>query len=177
LIQGQRVRLRPVEEDDYPLIVRWQNEPQVFHDMDYELPFSIEDVRASETAAREEGHPFIIEADDGTPIGRIGLNDFRRRDRRCALYVFIGEAEYRGHGLGEDAVRTLVGFAFSQMDLWQVVLWGLADNETAFRTYERVGFKRDGVLRDRSWKGGAWVDHIVMSVQRDEYVGTPASNA
>ena len=90
MIRGERVVLRPVEELDHPLIQRWQNDPEVWWLMDHERPTSLGDVAESERRAREEGYPYIIEL-DGRPIGKIGLNDVRRRDRICRPYVFIGE--------------------------------------------------------------------------------------
>ena len=84
MIHGTRVVLRPVEERDHALIHAWQNDPEVWWLMDYEGPFSMQDIAESEQRAREEGHPYVIEV-DGTPIGRIGLNGFRRRDRICSL--------------------------------------------------------------------------------------------
>ena len=57
---------------------------------------------------------------DGTPIGRIGLNAFRRRDRICSLYVLIGERSAWDRGYGTDAVAALVDEAFDRYDLHRV---------------------------------------------------------
>ena len=77
------VALRPVEDADVPLIHRWMNHPDVWRGMDYERPFSLADVREDVERSRADGVPFTIVA-DGRPIGRIGLNAFRRRDRIAA---------------------------------------------------------------------------------------------
>ena len=168
MIRGRRVTLRPVEERDYPLIHAWQNDPDVWSRMDYERPFSLRDIADGEARSREEGAPFVIEA-EGRPIGRIGLNRFRARDRICSLYLFIGERTMWGHGYATESIATLLAYAFDRWDLYQVELWTLADNAAAMRVYERCGFVRDGTLRARSFKDGAWVDRIVMSVRRDEF--------
>jgi RimJ/RimL family protein N-acetyltransferase len=144
------------------------NQPEVWRNMDYERPFSLEDVREDVQRSRTEGVPFTIEA-EGAPIGRIGLNGFRRRDRIAGLYLYIGDPVYWGHGYAHEALVTLLSYAFDRFDLWQVELWTLADNEKAIRVYVRCGFVEEGTLRDRSWKEGRWVDHLVMSVNRDEF--------
>jgi RimJ/RimL family protein N-acetyltransferase len=56
VIHGTRVLLRPVEERDHALIHAWQNDPEVWWLMDYEGPFSMQDIAESEKRAREEGH-------------------------------------------------------------------------------------------------------------------------
>ena len=180
MIRGRTVALRPVEDDDLPLIFRWQNDAEVWSSMDYQRPFSTDDIRTDIDRARREGHPFVIEV-EGRPIGRIGLNGFRTRDRICALYLFIGEERDRGEGYALDAVSTLVGYAFERNDLARIELWTLATNERAIEVYEACGFRREAVLPERSWKDGAWVDHVVMSVTPDGYrdaaAALPASSS
>jgi RimJ/RimL family protein N-acetyltransferase len=174
MIRGRRVSLRPVEESDFEAIRDWQNDLEVWWWQDYEKTFSIADIAEIEERARGEGHPFVIEV-DGVAIGRIGLNNFRRRDRICSLYVFIGDPGYRGQGYGGDAMSTLLAYAFDRLDLHQVELWCLASNAGAIRAYEKVGFRHDATLRDRSWKDGAWHDRVIMSVQRNGLVADEGS--
>jgi RimJ/RimL family protein N-acetyltransferase len=168
MIKGRRVTLRRVEPADYPLVQRWQNDPLVFRWMDYERPFSLEDIRASEERASQEGYPFLIEV-EGRPIGRIGLNNLRHRDRLASLYIFIGERDLWGRGYGRDALMTLLAYAFDTLNLRMVELWTLADNERAVNLYKRAGFVEDARLRDRSWIEGHYVDHLVMSITAEEF--------
>ena len=44
-----------------------------------------------------------------------------------------------------------------------------ATNDRAIKTYERCGFKRDATLPERSYKDGAFVDRVVMSVTREAF--------
>ena len=168
MIRGERVVLRPVEDDDIPHIHRWMNLPEVWRNMDYERPFSVEDVREDVEQSRANGVPFTIEV-EGRPIGRIGLNQFRRRDRIAAAYLYVGDQAAGGHGYAFDALDTLLAYAFERFDLWQVELWTLADNAKAIHIYAKVGFVQEATLRDRSWKEGRWVDRMVMSINRDEF--------
>jgi RimJ/RimL family protein N-acetyltransferase len=168
MLNGKHVTLRRVEPRDYESIQRWQNEPTVFRWMDYVRPFSLAEIKESEERAVQEGHPFIIEV-EGRAMGRIGLNNFRPRDRMASLYVFLGERESRGKGYGRDALIALLIFAFEAQNLRQVELWTLADNERAIRMYKGCGFVEDGRLRDRSWIEGNYVDHLVMSITAEEF--------
>lgn len=176
MIRGRNVALRPVEDADLPLVHRWQNAPDVWSSMDSERPFSTDDVREDLERARREGHPFLITL-DGKPVGRIGLNRFRRRDRICALYLIVGEPELWDRGHAIDAISTLVGYAFERMDLRRIELWTLAANQGAIQVYEACGFRREAVLPERSFKDGAWVDHVVMSVTRDHHESAGATAA
>jgi RimJ/RimL family protein N-acetyltransferase len=168
VIQGQRVSLRPTEEGDLPQIRRWMNHPEIWRYMDYERPVSLKDVEEDLERSRKEGHPFTILVGD-RPIGRIGLNQFRDRDRICAFYMFIGEPAFWGKGYARDAAMTLLSYAFDRWDLWLIELWTLADNNRAISMYQRCGFVAEATVRERSFKEGHWVDRVVMSVRRDEF--------
>ncbi len=160
--------LRPVEDGDLPLIRRWMNHPEIWRYMDYERPVSLEDAREDLASSRAAGHPFTILVED-RPVGRIGLNQFRRRDRICSFYMYIGEPAFWGLGYASDAVMALLGYAFDRLDLHMVELWTLADNNRAIAAYARCGFVEEATLRERSWKAGRWVDRVVMSVTREEF--------
>jgi RimJ/RimL family protein N-acetyltransferase len=168
MIKGKKVLLRPVEESDYPLIHRWMNNPEIWRYMDYERRFSFQDVKEDVEGSRKSGQPFTILISD-RPVGRIGLNQFRRRDRICSFYMYIGEPEFWGQGLARDAVMALLAYAFDRFDLHQVELWTLADNTRAVAMYEKCGFVAEARLRERSFKEGRWVDHVHMSVTREEF--------
>ena len=169
ILSGDRVALRPVTEADHPAILRWQNDPEVAWWMDYERTFTLEDIHESEANAIVEGHPFLIDA-GGRPIGRIGLNGFSERDGTCSLYIFIGERDVWSMGYGTDAMRLLLRWGFDAFDLYLVQLWSLATNARAIRAYEKVGFRVDGVLRERSLKSdGKRYDRTYMSITRDEF--------
>lgn len=167
MIRGRHVVLRPVEEEDAPLLLRWQNHPEVWWFMDYERPWTLQGVLDDLERAREEGEPFVIEA-DGRPIGRIGLNRFRRRDRICALYLYVGDPEHWGRGHARDAIMALLAHAFDRLDLVRVELWTLGGNDRALRAFEACGFRHEATLAQRSFKDGRFVDHVVMSVTREE---------
>lgn len=168
MIRGKRVALRPVEDSDHPLIHRWMNHPEIWRYMDYEQPISMVDVAEDLERSRREGHPYTIVV-ESRPIGRIGLNQFRSRDRICSLYMYIGEPTFWGQGFARDAVMTLLTYAFDRWDLHQVELWTLADNNRAIDVYAKCGFVEEARLRERSWKGGRWIDHVVMSVNHEEF--------
>ena len=45
----------------------------------------------------------------------------------------------------------------------------MEDNARAFRMYEKVGFKRVGILRETEFIDGAYKGLLVMDILRDEF--------
>lgn len=175
MLKGERVRLRRVEPDDHPDILRWQNEPEVARWMNYDRVFSLADVRASEARAIEEGHPFIVEV-EGRGIGRIGLNNIRPRDRIASLYIFIGEPDAWGQGYGLEALWVLLDFGFTRLNLRKIELWMLAGNERAARLYKTAGFVEDARVPERSFLDGEYVDQVILSIDPDGFARARAAH-
>ena len=168
MIRGLRVELRPVENDDAPLIHRWQNDPEVWWSMDSDRPFSLPDVRDDIARSRREEHPFIVTV-DGRPVGRIGLSHLSARNRSCSLSPVVGEPDLWAQGYARDALMTMLKYAFERLDLHLVHVRTFAANDRLIEVYEGCGFVREAQLRDRSWKDGRWFDHVEMSVTREEF--------
>ncbi|MFN2157525.1 MAG: GNAT family N-acetyltransferase, partial [Anaerolineae bacterium] len=75
---------------------------------------------------------------------------------------------YWGKGYGSDAIRTLLRFAFDEMNLHRVQLTVYEDNARAIRAYEKCGFRHEGRLRDAVYRKGRYYDMLLMSVLSGE---------
>jgi aminoglycoside 6'-N-acetyltransferase len=88
--------------------------------------------------------------------------------RHGGLDVFLG-APYQGRGLGTDAVRTLARHLVRDRGHHRLVIDPAADNERAIRCYEKVGFRRVGVMREY-WRDpdGVWRDGVLLDLLASE---------
>lgn len=71
-----------------------------------------------------------------------------------------------GGGYGQDAVRTLVRYAFGPLNFRKVSLEVLADDERAVGAYRKAGFTEEGRFRAHAWSEGRYVDVLRMAVFR-----------
>ena len=174
MFEGDRVRLRPIEREDLPHFVRWFGDPEVRRHLTIYLPFSLaQEERWFEDLGRrlEQGHEvaLAIETLDGLLIGNVGLGPISWKDRGAELGIAIGEKAYWDQGYGTDAVRTLLGVAFRQMNLHRVWLRVDADNARGIRCYEKAGLRREGTLRHAAFRDGAYCDQHIMSILETEF--------
>ena len=172
MLLGDSVRLRAIERSDLSRCVRWLNDPEVVRYLAAYFPLSMaqEERWFERLLSDEDRRVFAIEAEDGTHIGNIGIDGLDWKNRSAALGIFIGEQECWGHGYGTDAVRTLLRFAFEELNLHRVWLTVHDDNPRAIRCYEKCGFRQEGRDREARFSNGEYHDELRMGILESEFV-------
>jgi RimJ/RimL family protein N-acetyltransferase len=77
--------------------------------------------------------------------------------------------EARGRGVGTEALRQLVDFAFVRRNLRRLYLWVIASNAAGLGSYRKVGFVEEGRHREHCWIRGRYEDEIAMGLLRSEW--------
>jgi RimJ/RimL family protein N-acetyltransferase len=166
---GQKVRLRPIEPEDTPLLQRWLNEFKARDWLNGLFPRSRpqEAAWAAQVSTDLNRPTFIIQTKRGADIGLISL---KVSDARAELGISINDDRLWSRGYGEDALRVLVAAAFRVLPLRRIQLFVLPDNLRAIRCYEKAGFAQEGVLRKYFRHQGAARDVIIMSTLHEEWI-------
>ncbi|MDP9383916.1 MAG: GNAT family N-acetyltransferase [Actinomycetota bacterium] len=107
-------------------------------------------------------HFTVYDAADLTPVGSGGLFGIGHLMGRAGLGILLGER--RGRGIGTDAVRLLLRWAFADLGLHNVMLEAHAWSEAALRAYERAGFRLVGRRRGSLMSEGRRYDEVIMDV-------------
>jgi RimJ/RimL family protein N-acetyltransferase len=124
--------------------------------------------------ARGDRQEFVIihlPAGAPRPVGTIGLSNLDGPNHRAEYGILLGEAALRGQGLAHEASRLLLDYAFGSLDLERIYLQSFADNGAALRLYNRLGFRREGVLRQHVYRDGVAEDVVIMGLLRSEWDG------
>lgn len=169
-LQGERVVLRPLDRADLPRCVAWFNDREVTYFLGREGPLTMEEEERwfANYKAKTDELIFAITV-DARHIGNVGLHNIDRTNRRADVGILIGEKDLWSQGLGTDALRAVLRYAFGELRLNKVTLDVIDYNERAIRVYERLGFVREGVKREDILKRGKFVDIIRMSILAREY--------
>lgn len=106
--------------------------------------------------------------DDGL-IGFTGLWGIQWNNRDAWFSIGIGDREHWGKGYGTDALRVVLKYAFTELNLHRVTLSVLGFNTRALRSYQKAGFVEEGVLRQRISREGQRWDVYQMGILRQEW--------
>jgi RimJ/RimL family protein N-acetyltransferase len=179
MLRGDRVVLRPIQTWDHERLYELVEtiEVRALSSNDPPVPLSFEQFKAKYEAAEEEaaGAWFAIDV-DAELIGECGLHSIDHYQQRAEVGISLGK-EHWGHGFGQDAVRTLLGYGFRTLNLEKISLHVIADDERAVGAYRKAGFDEEGRLRSHVWYDGRRHDELVMSVLRDDWKGEGSSGS
>jgi RimJ/RimL family protein N-acetyltransferase len=164
VLRGEQVLLRPVELRDVDALVEMQRQPNVLR---WWGEPDLAELRAKAQGTADEA-AFAIER-SGALVGLIQYSEENEPDfRHAGIDLFLGD-EHQGRGLGTDAVRTLARYLVGERGHHRLTIDPAGDNDAAIRCYEKVGFRRVGVMR-RYWRDpdGVWRDGLLLDLLADE---------
>lgn len=163
------VLLRPVVESDSDLLFDWINDRDlvIFNAPFRKITRGEHDAWFSRIQAQRNAVFFMIEdGESGKAIGSCQLFNLHSIHRSAELQIRIGCMASHNRGLGSEAVRQLINYGFSEMNLHRIALNVFATNERAIHVYEKNGFVREGLLRQAACIDGQWVDVVSMAKVR-----------
>jgi RimJ/RimL family protein N-acetyltransferase len=175
MIYGERIRLRAIEREDLMQFVEWLNDPDVRRGLFLHIPMSLaQEQNWFENMIKrpQAEQPLVIELALGSEwvmIGNCGIHQIDWRCRSATLGIFIGEKGYWNQGYGTEAMRLLLKHGFETLNLNRLDLLVNEDNPGAIHAYEKAGFVHEGRKRQAMYKGGHYLDMMIMSVLREEW--------
>lgn len=151
----------------------WRNEPQGRRDNPYDdADLDTLRLRLAEdrTDVEDQGATqfrWMVEA-GGQLVGTVSLHAINRRMGTAEVGYLIGD-HFAGRGLATLAVRQLVDLAFFRARLRRLAALIAAQNVASQRVIEKVGFVREGVLRQHFLIEGRPVDEVAYGLLCTEW--------
>lgn len=103
-------------------------------------------------------------------IGGIGLDGIGWTHGDCFVGIGIGSREDWGKGYGTDAMKIILRYAFTELNLRRVTLDVFEYNPRGVRSYEKAGFVVEGRQRGMLLREGRRWDVIYMGILREEWL-------
>jgi aminoglycoside 6'-N-acetyltransferase len=161
-LRGERVVLRPMTEADRPALEAIVADPAVGE-------YWGDDTVALEVPGGDEPvHQWVILV-DGLVAGYVqAYEELDPQYTYAGMDIFLAPA-YHGRGLGPEVLRTVARWLIDVRGHHRLVIDPRADNARAIAAYERIGFRRVGILRryDRG-RDGVLRDGLLLDLLADE---------
>ena len=109
-----------------------------------------------------------LEATDAM-VGFLHVALIEPEHQRCRIGIVVGEKSLWGRGLGTEALAGAVEYCFTDLGMNRIGAEAYATNPASARMLEKVGFVREGVLRESIMKDGGFVDEYQYGLLRREW--------
>jgi RimJ/RimL family protein N-acetyltransferase len=171
-IEGERIYLRPYEAEDAELVYRAVYEPEMRRLTGTQRLFSRSGVAGflEKIAGDDSRADLVIALQENDQVtGEVVLNNIDFINRSANIRIGLFDPQYFSKGYGSEALLLMLGHGFNNLNLHRIELGVFDFNPRAIHVYEKLGFKREGVLRDYLFSDGAYHDQILMSILDHEY--------
>lgn len=119
--------------------------------------------------------PFAVTTPDGRVVGMTRLMRMSEQHRRVEIGGTFYAASVQRSGLNTEAKKLLLNYAFETLGCQVVQIRTDWFNRASQRAIERLGAKRDGVLRSHQLMDGRVRDLVVYSIIACEWPGVRAN--
>lgn len=172
MIVGNKCCLRPLIYSDINYLNEWNHDEQVCKYLGNGfIPVSI-DIQKKwmdsmmDTSGFSTSKRYMILV-DGTPVGLVGLYSINWIHRVAEIGLYIGNKKIRKKGIATEATKLLLEYAKNYLNLRKIKLYVVSDNTIAINLWNKIGFKRCGVLEEERYIDGCYRNLIIMEMMLD----------
>lgn len=110
----------------------------------------------------------IVRKDNGLPIGTCGFHCWERKNMLVEIGYDLGK-EHWGYGYMTEALTAAINCSIEYMDINRIQAFVSVDNKKSCRVLERLGFKKEGIIRDKHFFRGNFYDHFCFSLLKTDW--------
>jgi ribosomal-protein-alanine N-acetyltransferase len=176
---GDRCVLRPLTDADIPAYARaFVDDAELGAAIGAETDPDEESLQgrpASVADGAAAGHFLelaITGVDDDRLLGTVTLHSFDWRHLRTEVGFWLAPAA-RGRGVAAEATALCIEWAFAVLGMHRIEMTTLPESDRVLALAERLGFRHEGVMRERNLERGRRLDIVMLAVLQAEWHSPP----
>lgn len=169
-LQDNELLLRPIEIEDIDFLRDMINDPEMErYVVGWSRPVSRHKQEEWIRSENSGNHIRYVIDCNGTPIGMASLTELDFKNATAELNIKLASTQWKKHGYGTRALRLLIAYAFQELNINCLSASILEYNAASIALFEKLGFQREGILRERVFKGNAYHSLYVYSLLKKEF--------
>ena len=169
---GTKVLLREIRESDMPLFNRLINSSDVEKFVvGWSKPVTTNEQNCWYQGLKNDPNIryTISSCDDSEVFGTLIISKIDWKNRNCALDIKISN-EYRGKGIGNEAVSLAINYVFNELNLNRIGISILESNIASQKLFTKNGFQQEGISRKAIFKDGKYNNLILYGLLKEDFI-------
>lgn len=170
-ITGKKTLLRALGKKDLGKSLIWLKDPSVNMFLSHSFDDYTEEQEVKWFEFIQNSNNDVVFAiediDTNHYIGNCALHKIDWKNENCEMGIVIGEKDYWNHGYGSDAVKSIINFAFSNLNLKSIKLEVYRYNRRAINVYKKIGFKLVKIKKKGHFYNGKYWDTYIMELKKN----------
>jgi diamine N-acetyltransferase len=168
-LENDNIKLRAPELSDLDVLYKWENDDNLWHLSNTQIPFSKFDLEqfilnGNHDIYSEKQYRFMIEdTKNKTLVGCVDIFDFEPLHRRAGIGIII-DADHRKKGFASMALDILIEYASQHLNLHQLYCNILSSNTRSIFLFKKKQFSIIGVKKDWVFLNEHFQDEILMQL-------------
>lgn len=168
-LEGDIVNLRTIEEEDIEFLREGINNPEIRKHLTAREPVNLDQERDFfEKVISGDENVHLAICKDEEMIGIISLEKKEDEFRVAEIGIWI-ETNHHGNGYGTEAAELITNYGFNELNYHRVMARAHTGNEGSKRIWEKLGFEKEGELREQTYMEGQFRNVNIYGVLEDEW--------
>ncbi|MEB9684960.1 GNAT family N-acetyltransferase [Bacillus thuringiensis serovar pingluonsis] len=175
-LESERIYLRPLCELDAPIILKSTMDTEIRYMTGTKSTFSLEQIKTHIAHINNDSsrHDFAICLQSNNEmIGELSILDIDEKNKRAGFRISMLSIALTGQGYGTEAIKIVLRFVFEQLSLNRLQLEVFSHNLRGIKAYEKVGFVKEGTLRQSLFYNDIYSDEIIMAILKSDFIERP----
>ena len=173
-LDGDRILLRPLTKNDLtPVYLQWLNDEEVTRFNSHAtFPNTQEKMEAYYNSLQDNNRNVVLGIIDKTTnrhIGNVALQQINWVSKNAEFAILLGDKEFWGKGMGEEAAVLIVTYGFERLNLHRIYCGTIQGNEGMKKLAKKLFMTEEGRRREAIFKNGKYLDIIEYGVLKEEF--------
>lgn len=168
-LEGEKVELRTIEEEDLEFLRNAINHPQVRKNITSNRPKNLQDEKEfyENVISNKEGTNLLICENKETPAGTISLK-LNKKNNRAEIGLWL-HPKYHGKGYGTESSKLMINYGFKNLELNRIFARAYDYNKGSQKIWEKLNFQKEGELRNHEYTQNQYVNVYYYGIMQSEW--------
>ncbi|MDV2682805.1 GNAT family protein [Alkalihalophilus lindianensis] len=171
-MKGESVYLRTIKKKDLESLYQAIQDEEIRYMTGTRSAFSMEQLSEyyQRIMSDETRYDFSI-CLTGTEelIGDLSILEIDEENKKAGFRIALHHTNHFNKGYGTEALQLALQFAFDTLNLNRLQLEVFSHNVRGIKSYEKAGFKTEGIIRESLYINNHYSDEMIMGILKKEY--------